>query len=155
MADGAPRAPLDRNSNGLVGASSALHRRSRVACQCLPWTRNAASVDMEAGSSSLPSATVNPVAIRSSIRSCRKIPIALIDPTSLLPFGSSTAIPVLGLRVSRGALVSIHQDHRHPVSFGWLLVSALDRSVHEHDSNAVCHMGRRGVALPFPCHLPK
>jgi len=42
---------------GLMGASFALHRRSRVACQCLPWTRSAASVDMEAGSYSRPSTT--------------------------------------------------------------------------------------------------
>jgi hypothetical protein len=68
---------------------------------------------------------------------------------------ASTAIPVLGLRASDGALVSTHQDHRHPVSFGRLLVSALDRSVDEHDSNAVGHMGHNRVALPFPCQLPR
>jgi len=75
MAGGAPSAPLDRNRSWLVGTCSALLRWSRVACQCLPWTRNAAFVDMEAGSYSRPSTTVSPVAIRLPICSCRKIPI--------------------------------------------------------------------------------
>jgi hypothetical protein len=46
------------------------------------------------------------------------------------------------LNASHGVRGGLRLRHKHPVSFGRLLEPALDRSVHEHDSNAACHMGR-------------
>lgn len=70
-------------------------------------------------------------------------------------FPTPPTFPVAGRHDWRGALGVLLQGRTRPVQFGRPMESAPSRSVHEHDSNGVCHMDHDRVALPCPCQLPK